>query len=151
MARKSMRSERLLSETLFKLMRTMKRRPGASPRSSRRYNHLLALINESDGLKSSELAELMDIRPSSLTEMLHNLERDKMISRRQDANDMRVTRVYIEERGCRRLETIKSSENDFFSNILTVEEEAMFIGLCDKLIEGIAKRSETFDSEDSEH
>ncbi len=60
---------------------------------------LLFLISKNDGIIQRDLAEMMDIRPSSLTEMLSNLEEHSFIIRKSDEKDRRVMHVYLTDAG----------------------------------------------------
>lgn len=122
-----------LTEAINKLSRTTKRHRSGSPRATNRYGHLLNILSHNDGSSASEIAVLMDIRPSSLTEMLNNLENDGLIVRNRDETDKRIVKIFINEAGKNKLEEIHSTVNNLYKNILTPEEEVTFIGLCNKL------------------
>lgn len=59
---------------------------------------LLHLWQE-DGLTQSELAESMCIQPATLTRMLDRMAKSGLVERRKDAEDQRLSRVYLTERG----------------------------------------------------
>jgi len=48
-----------------------------------------------DGVPQRELAQAMQLRPASVTNMLQRMERDGWISRSRDDEDQRVVRVFI--------------------------------------------------------
>lgn len=52
-----------------------------------------------EGGAQSELAEALCVDPSTVAKMLVRLERDAVIERRPDAQDGRVSRVYLTGRG----------------------------------------------------
>lgn len=56
---------------------------------------VLSRLNRSEGLKQSELAELLDLQPISLTRLLDRLAENGLIERRPDPNDRRVNRLYL--------------------------------------------------------
>ena len=56
---------------------------------------VLVRIDRSEGLKQSELAELLDLQPISLTRLLDRLAENKLIERRADPNDRRANRLYL--------------------------------------------------------
>jgi len=69
--------------------------------SARRYGAtraqwaVLSRLNRCEGLKQSELAELLDLQPISLTRLLDRLADNGLIERRPDPNDRRVNRLYL--------------------------------------------------------
>jgi len=52
-----------------------------------------------EGLTQSCLAEHACVEPPTMTQMLQRMERCGLIERRQDAQDGRISRVYLTERG----------------------------------------------------
>ncbi len=56
---------------------------------------VLIRIDRSEGLKQSELAELLDLQPISLTRLLDRLADNGLIERRADPNDRRANRLYL--------------------------------------------------------
>jgi MarR family transcriptional regulator for hemolysin len=56
---------------------------------------VLTRIERNEGLKQSELAELLDLQPISLTRLLDRLAGNSLIERRADPNDRRANRLYL--------------------------------------------------------
>jgi MarR family transcriptional regulator, transcriptional regulator for hemolysin len=56
---------------------------------------VLIRIERSEGLKQTELAELLDLQPISLTRLLDRLANNGLIERRADPNDRRANRLYL--------------------------------------------------------
>jgi MarR family transcriptional regulator for hemolysin len=56
---------------------------------------VLVRIERTEGLKQSELAELLDLQPISLTRLLDRLADNGLIERRADPNDRRANRLYL--------------------------------------------------------
>ena len=56
---------------------------------------VLLRIDRSEGLKQSELAEILDLQPISLTRLLDRLADNGLIERRADPNDRRANRLYL--------------------------------------------------------
>lgn len=97
---------------------------------------LLSILKENTSLSSRELAELLDIRPSSLTELLTKLEQEQLVARTPDENDRRIIRVSLTEKGAEREAQITAERDahlEKFSACFTDEEAAQFCELCDKL------------------
>ncbi|HXX25753.1 MAG TPA: MarR family transcriptional regulator [Pseudolabrys sp.] len=56
---------------------------------------VLVRLDRSEGLKQSELAEILDLQPISLTRLLDRLAKNGLIERRADPNDRRANRLYL--------------------------------------------------------
>jgi MarR family transcriptional regulator, transcriptional regulator for hemolysin len=56
---------------------------------------VLARLDRSEGLKQSELAEMLDLQPISLTRLLDKLCDSGLIERRPDPVDRRVKRLFL--------------------------------------------------------
>ncbi|MCF8475831.1 MAG: MarR family transcriptional regulator [Pseudolabrys sp.] len=56
---------------------------------------VLIRIDRTEGLKQSELADILDLQPISLTRLLDRLAESGLIERRPDPNDRRANRLYL--------------------------------------------------------
>ncbi len=56
---------------------------------------VLAKLERTEGLKQSELADLMEVQPITLTRLIDRLCDNDLIERRADATDRRVNRLYL--------------------------------------------------------
>ncbi|HZD90079.1 MAG TPA: MarR family transcriptional regulator [Pseudolabrys sp.] len=56
---------------------------------------VLVRLDRSEGLKQSELAEILDLQPISLTRLLDRLAENGLIERRPDPHDRRAKRLYL--------------------------------------------------------
>ena len=56
---------------------------------------VLAKVERTEGLKQSELAELMEMQPITLTRLIDKLCDNGWIERRSDDTDRRVNRLYL--------------------------------------------------------
>jgi len=56
---------------------------------------VLIRIERNEGQKQSELAELLDLQPISLTRLLDRLAGNGLIERRPDPHDRRANRLYL--------------------------------------------------------
>jgi MarR family transcriptional regulator, organic hydroperoxide resistance regulator len=61
--------------------------------------HLVYRLAAEEGVSQSQLAGALCLDASTVTKMLLRLERDGVVTRRADANDARVQRVYLTPRG----------------------------------------------------
>lgn len=112
---------------------------------------VLRILAESDGLSQMELAEKMDIRPSSLGELVAKLVEGGYVERRPNENDRRIMNVYLTEKG---REAEKAFVNprqkaaEQWCAGLSDEEKTQLSGLLDRLMasmqEALRKNDETF-------
>ncbi len=56
---------------------------------------VLAKVNRTEGLKQTEVAEMLEMRPITLTRLIDKLCDSGLIERRSDASDRRVNRLYL--------------------------------------------------------
>lgn len=133
-----------LFELIKKMNRMIKRVPAAvnQNNASRGQGRTLHIIMKNEGIMSKELAGLLDLRPSSLTEKLDKLEADGNIRRVRDRHDTRVVRLYITEKGKEAVSrSLREKENksNGFSAYFSPEEKEQFRVLGEKFCSGIEK------------
>jgi MarR family transcriptional regulator, transcriptional regulator for hemolysin len=56
---------------------------------------VLVRLDRAEGLKQTELAEILDLQPISLTRLLDRLAENGLIERRADPNDRRANRLFL--------------------------------------------------------
>lgn len=56
---------------------------------------VLAKLERTEGLKQSELAEMMEMQPITLTRLIDRLCTNDLIERREDPKDRRANRLYL--------------------------------------------------------
>lgn len=122
----------------LKLARAMRR----IPPERREYpfppavGRLLDCAAKNPGVSSRELCEFLDVRPSSLSEMLSRAEADGFITRTVDESDRRIQRISLSDKGQKAvtdMETARNQEAQKMTSALTEEEKEQFCALCDKL------------------
>ena len=60
---------------------------------------VLMALWQKEGITHSELAGQLHVRPATITNALKRMERAGFVERRQDAEDQRVSRVYLTDAG----------------------------------------------------
>lgn len=96
----------------------------------------LAVISENDGLSSGELCELLDMRPSSVSELTDKMTERGLIEKSQDEADKRISRIFLTELGkaqAVRISEVRTEALNSFSACFTDEEAAQFCELAAKL------------------
>ena len=99
---------------------------------------LLACIAENPNVSSRDLCEILDLRPSSLSEMLARAEKEGMITRTVDEADRRIQRVDLSPKGksfIDGMEAARKKDAERKTACFTEEEKAQFCALCNRLSE----------------
>jgi DNA-binding MarR family transcriptional regulator len=103
---------------------------------------ILVCAAKNAGVSSREMCELLDVRPSSLSEMLARAEADGLLTRTVDEEDRRVQRITLSEKGSRlvtEMETARDRDAQKKTSCLTEAEKEQFCNLCNKLSEHIER------------
>ena len=124
----------------LKLARAMRRcaPPPAEHPFPPAVGRLLACVSANPHVSSRDLCEFLDLRPSSLSEMLARAENEGWIIRTTDEEDRRIQRVDLSEKGSaliREMEDARSRDLALKSACFTEEEKAQFCALSNKLSE----------------
>ncbi|WP_430610697.1 MarR family winged helix-turn-helix transcriptional regulator [Enterococcus sp. DIV0876] len=101
---------------------------------------VLAILTLEDGLVQNHLAEVLDLRPSSMAELLKKMENNGEIERKEDSEDKRSKRIYLTDTGRKKADALTAqkeaaSSETFFSG-LNEEEQASFAKLLEKIAAG---------------
>jgi MarR family transcriptional regulator for hemolysin len=84
---------------------------------------VLIRIDRTEGLKQSELAEILDLQPISLTRLLDRLADSGLIERRADPNDRRANRLYLKPAAKPLLEKLAALGTDMMGTVLNGLDE----------------------------
>jgi DNA-binding MarR family transcriptional regulator len=102
---------------------------------------LFHLWNE-EGLTQSQLVDQLCVEPPTVTKTLQRLEQAGLVERRQDAEDARVSRVYLTPKG----RALKAQVKKIWENLeaLTVQglsevEKALMRRLLDQINNNLAR------------
>ena len=85
---------------------------------------VLMRLDRSEGLKQSELADILDLQPISLTRLLDRLAGNGLIERRPDPNDRRANRLYLTPAARPLLKQLTSLGEDVMHIVLQNVDEA---------------------------
>ena len=125
---------------VLKLSRAMRRcpPPPAEHPFPPAVGRLLACVAENRRVSSRDLCEFLDLRPSSLSEMLARAESEGWITRTTDEDDRRIQRVDLSEKGeafIAKMEEARKKDLERRTSCFTEEEKAQFCALSDRLSE----------------
>lgn len=99
---------------------------------------LLSCVAENPGVSSRDLCEFLDVRPSSLSEILARAENEGWIIRTVSEEDRRMQRVNLSDKGksfIAEMQEAREKDAARKTSCLTDEEKAQFCALCNKLSE----------------
>ena len=105
---------------------------------------IIALLQERDGIGQRELAELLHIRPPSLSELLDKLESNGLIERRQSETDRRMSHVFLTETGRKsaaQFEAAREERMGILLSSLTESEQETLSQLLEKFVNGLQDQS----------
>ncbi len=135
-----MEQQRDIVSNVMRVARKVRRLERPDRNESRGSLRLLRKLADHDGLTARELAEMMDIRQPSLTEMLKRLEGCGIVRREADQQDHRKVRIYLQDEGREILERYREQrqqEVEYLNSVLTQEEQQLFCGICDKMADAL--------------
>lgn len=103
-------------------------------------SRVLVLLLLEDGIVQNNLAEILDVRPSSLAELIKKMEASEDVRRVEDDIDKRSKHIYLTEQGRVKAQKLadKQAQNPsetFFAG-LSEEEVDTFSNLLDKVANG---------------
>ncbi|MDP3970295.1 MAG: MarR family transcriptional regulator [bacterium] len=100
----------------------------------------LMIIEQYPGLTVSELAERFMMSSASITQYLNRLTQNKLINKKVDAKDRRISRIYISAKGKKEIIKIRGSFLSKTAQLLepiTKKELATLIALNKKILMGL--------------
>ncbi len=132
-----MENRKEVISSLFKLTRAMRRKPHREDHAFPfPVERMLSVLEKNDGATSRELCEILDVRPSSLSELIGKMEELGLVTRRASEEDKRAAQVLLTDGGREAASAIRESMDKRaaeFSACFTDEEAAQFCLLADKL------------------
>ena len=109
---------------------------------------VMARLETTEGLKQSELAEILDLQPITLTRLIDRLCANGMVERRPDPNDRRAKRLYLTPLARPLMDQLTDMGRDMMGTVLdgfdlaTVERMILELGITkDNLKNAIAKKT----------
>ncbi|MCD1024235.1 MarR family winged helix-turn-helix transcriptional regulator [Enterococcus sp. SMC-9] len=124
--------EEVLFEEFQRLNRLMRRRLKHKTKKeefSFGQNRLLRILARHEGHSQKELAEMMHIRPASLSELLKKLSQKGYLIKKQNETDRRITNYFLTAEGKSYISSIQDEQKhlgqDLFATLSTVEKEQL--------------------------
>ncbi len=85
---------------------------------------VLIRLDRCEGLKQSELADMLDLQPISLTRLLDRLAGNGLIERRPDPHDRRANRLYLTPAARPLIEELSHLGEDMMTTVLDGIDDA---------------------------
>lgn len=107
--------------------------------------YMLHLLAELQPVKSTVLAEKMDVKPSAITVMIDRLVQSGFASRHPDEHDRRVVLVRLTESGRSAMEKLNGIRRDMIKQLfsgLTHDEMGTYITLFEKMTSSYTKNEQ---------
>lgn len=97
---------------------------------------LLLILCKKEGLVQRELAQMLEIKPSTLNVMVGRLVKNGILVKKQDPKDQRKSRIYISDKGRMQVENVKQRADKIGKKVeqrFTEEEKKELVRLLKKL------------------
>jgi len=119
---------------------------------------VLFRLERSEGLKQSELAQLLEIQPITLTRLIDRLCDNGLIERRSDPNDRRAKRLFLTPAARPLLDRLNKLSTDMMTRVLEgVDRKAIeamtgqFAGIKENIRRAIIERAQNVDAEEQRY
>ena len=119
---------------------------------------VLFRLERSEGLKQSELADLLDIQPITLTRLIDRLCENGLIERRSDPHDRRAKRLFLTPAARPLLDRLNTLSTEMMARVLTGVDRAtvetmtgQLIGIKETLRRMISERGQTGGDEEQRY
>jgi MarR family transcriptional regulator for hemolysin len=99
---------------------------------------VLARLEHNEGLKQSELAEMLDLQPITLTRLVDRLCGSGLIERRADPGDRRVKRLYLTPQARPLMDRLAELGHDLMGTVL----EGFDVKTIERMIGELARTKE---------
>lgn len=130
-----------LSHQMFEMMTLMRRLSLKTVKNQHGLHHgkghVLHALLEHNNLSQASLAQIIGIRPASVTGLLEKMEKEKLVVRTPDPNDKRVTRVAISTEGRTAVhenQILRHQIDQLVFGKLTSDEQEQLMALFTKLV-----------------
>ena len=113
-----MKVDRYFMAKCFGQMQGLGIYPGQSP--------VLGMVSKKEGLSQKELAEILRIKPPTVTVSVQRLEKAGFLYKKPDEKDQRIARIYLTEKGketkARALQRIRENESVMLEGFSETEQ-----------------------------
>lgn len=99
-------------------------------------------ISKAETINQKELAQNMHIRESTMTGLLDRLERDGLIERKVDTDDMRKKSIFLSQKGRSKLDKVIEMSLNFSDNVvegISKKDQDKFYQIMKMMVESTTK------------
>ena len=110
---------------------------------------IMMILAKHNGCTQKELADMIGVKPASITCALKRMEKIGLVIRKPDENDMRITRVYStvpEKEKIDEIRKISSKVTDVALKNFTEDEKNSFMNFLDRVTDNILEYLEENDN-----
>lgn len=101
---------------------------------------MICIIHSQEGINQKELADMLHIKPPTVAVAVKRMENAGILTRKQDQNDARITRVYLTEEGKKVAQEILvqvDEDERVLTAFLSEEEKRTALNLLEKMIQSL--------------
>ena len=120
------------TEVNFGRMRDLGVHPGQLP--------FLKVISRQEGISQRELAERLHVKPPTVAVTVKRLEKAEVICRKPDPNDMRISRIYLTEKGVgisKQIEVVVQANEEALTAGFSEEELEQMKSYFDRMLRNL--------------
>lgn len=129
-----------LLQNLKRACASARRHPQGQPHSKPKgFGHILDLLSETDGIRQQQIADILGIRPQSVSEAIAILEERGHIRKEAYEKDRRVTLIYLTEQGriyASEIALKRQTHAEQFFSVLNDDEKNTLLALLTKINTG---------------
>jgi DNA-binding MarR family transcriptional regulator len=100
------------------------------------YAFIIMTVNDNPGIHAGKLAEIMMLKPSTVTRLIEKLEKRKLLKRHTDG---RITLINPTKKSLLMHKTIKASWHNLYKRYIKIIGEKEASGLTDKIFNAALK------------
>lgn len=105
-------------------------------------NRLLRVVAQNPGITQKDLAQLLNIRPASLSELAKKMQEKELLTRRQNEQDRRVFNFYLTAAGEKTVNEFAQLRQNYGSGVFAVlseTDQAELLRILQQLQEHLAE------------
>jgi MarR family transcriptional regulator, organic hydroperoxide resistance regulator len=108
--------------------------------------YILKLLSDRNQCTVSELAEILQVKPSAITVMIDRLIKNEFVKRERNSQDRRIVVIYMTESGKKVFSHVRKKRKEVFKHYLSyLSEEDLnaLVGIYEKLAIAIQENKQT--------
>lgn len=116
---------------------------GQKPQITHSQWYVLSIIEHSKSVSVKEIAQILGISPSAITQLVDGLVDSEIVTRSENPTDRRTTQLSLSTKGLKQIQTIKKEKMEVFATLfeaLSDSELTTYHRLQQKLLKQINSR-----------